>query len=628
MSSSAAMTHPIEYLVLGAEFSGYTVLYSETKPNHFGPLARINVLVGANNSGKSRFLRKMAAQASLEFVPPTEGAASIVPIREARDYVAKGLQEAFSKAGISDADGILRQIASLGKFNSMQEGENLVTPFLEALEQLSNKQSVHDVTTPQGIHSGSDAIASSIRRIARKAKERLPSGGEARWRKLKFRKIYVPTLRTLRAIEPAELFENRTRSDYFADQKHLEVFTGQSLYRDVRRLLLGNLGEREVIAQYQQFIGESFFGGSAVALIPKEGQGQCVLDIKIGDELEFPVQNLGDGIQSILALTFPLFLHRDEDLLVFFEEPELYLHPGLQRILLSVLSGQFPKHQYFLTTHSNHFLDITLDEQSVSVFTFHKTLDGAEGREREARFEIENVSSADRRTLELLGARNSSVLLSNCTIWVEGITDRRYFAHYLKLYQAYLAQTKSPAARPSPFKEDLHYSFVEYGGGNVTHWSFLDDVPDAVNVDRLCGRLMLVTDSDGAGPGSAKEQRQQKLQEKLRERYVLLPCREVENLIAPQVLMKVVSSYEGDAPSVGEPAHADYQGESLGTFIDELLGAGKKRRGNYAAKSGTVTDKVGFCDRAVEAMPSWECLSEPAKTVTKRLYDFIASHNS
>ena len=24
------------------------------------------------------------------------------------------------------------------------------------------------------------------------------------------------------------------------------------------------------------------------------------------------------------------------------------------------------------------------------------------------------------------------------------------------------------------YKEDYHYSFVEYGGNNITHWSFLD----------------------------------------------------------------------------------------------------------------------------------------------------------
>ena len=41
--------------------------------------------------------------------------------------------------------------------------------------------------------------------------------------------------------------------------------------------------------------------------------------------MNFPVHQLGDGIQQIINLTFPFFERFDEKMLVFVEEPEMYL---------------------------------------------------------------------------------------------------------------------------------------------------------------------------------------------------------------------------------------------------------------------------------------------------------------
>src|SRR5205807_682440 len=126
-------------------------------------------------------------------------------------------------------------------------------------------------------------------------------------------------------------------------------------------------------------------------------------------------------------LTFPLFMNEGKNLLFFCEEPELCMHPGMQRAFLKLItSDKFANHQYFLTTHSNHFLDLTQDFDNVSIYTVQKQIAVTDKKEKDATFHIQNVSNEDRRCLEFLGVRNSSVFLSNCTIWVEGITDRRY----------------------------------------------------------------------------------------------------------------------------------------------------------------------------------------------------------
>ena len=135
-------------------------------------------------------------------------------------------------------------------------------------------------------------------------------------------------------------------------------------------------------------------------------------------------------------MTMPLFLNKGKNLLVFIEEPEQLLHPGLQRKLIETLLNEkgFEKFQYYITTHSNHFLDTTFDFSKISIYSLRKKFQDEANEEEIANFSIENLSSGDKSSLELLGVRNSSVFLSNCTIWVEGITDRMYFKHYLALY--------------------------------------------------------------------------------------------------------------------------------------------------------------------------------------------------
>ena len=157
-----------------------------------------------------------------------------------------------------------------------------------------------------------------------------------------------------------------------------------------------------------------------------------MLYVGIGGGEEYPIYELGDGIQSIIILTYPLFFHQGEDLLFFIEEPEHGLHPGMQRVFMETLMREeFSSLQYFLTTHSNHLLDITLDIEQVSIYTFRKDTAAAE----KDQFVIENVDNDHTNSLELIGVRNSSVFLSNCTIWVEGITDRIYIRKYLDVYQ-------------------------------------------------------------------------------------------------------------------------------------------------------------------------------------------------
>ena len=79
-------------------------------------------------------------------------------------------------------------------------------------------------------------------------------------------------------------------------------------------------------------------------------------------------------------------------------------------------------------------------------------------------FYIKNVTD-HREIINVLGIRNSSVFLSNCVIWVEGVSDRIYLKKFLQMYLKY---------KNIEFKEDYHFAFSEYGGSNIENFEFID----------------------------------------------------------------------------------------------------------------------------------------------------------
>lgn len=318
-------------------------------------------------------------------------------------------------------------------------------------------------------------------------------------------------------------------------------------------------------------------------------------------------------------------------MLLFIEEPELYLHPGMQRKFIEIIMGEkFAHHQFFFTTHSNHFLDMTLDMGRISVYKFKKELAEHSGdiiEELDPNFSIENVSNENRSVLQELGVRNSAVLLSNCTIWVEGITDRLYIRRFLKVFLESDSNLKQ-------FKEDIHYSFIEYSGGNITHWSFLDDDQTeadeghaSINAEKICSTLFLISDKDG----DDKRPRQERLKEVLRERYYCLECKEIENILSADTIRKVIAEYEKsklEHLTIKDFTQEEYKNEHLGNFINSLFPEGtRKRKGSYGADSGTITNKLDFCKKAIDHITTYDQLSEEAQKLSQVLYDFIKAHN-
>lgn len=636
----------------------YFILNDEIKSSESSKLrnlSKINIFIGENNSGKSRLLRTLISN-KLNFRPNNEEFYDIylnIPLFKQR------VDGYFSRAdfNLNIISGLETLLDELNETEFILEDQDYLT-ILKNIDQLLTGR-FRDNGDAGYIQSGGGlseyksigSVASQLKKILTETcnlKKEIKDYKSI----YKFKRIYIPVLRGLRQLPSKEddVYAHVTKIDYFhsSDISYEMIFTGLDAYETIRDHLLGNLHERKLIKEFEEYLSIQFFDNKDVAIIPQE-KPKKVLKIKIGDEKEREIHNLGDGIQSIIIMTLPLFLKKneltdDENFLIFIEEPEHFLHPGLQRKLIDTFNDKkFDKFQFFITTHSNHFLDILIDYPEVSIFYLRKILSKTDYEEKTPSFFIEPLSYGDDNALDLLGVRNTSVFLSNCTIWVEGVTDRYYIKKYFDTYQEYLKiEFKNKNKKFKEFREDYHYSFVEYSGNNITHWSFLDKICDEedlieesrINVERLCGKLFLIADSDNATTGK-KAERHEKLNTALSDGFCLLKYKEIENILSKAVLLKVLKDYEGNDEEFDyyDFEESNYENECLGKFIDEtILKDKKKRRGSYQKKnkSGncvTISDKVNFCKKALNHINNFDDLSEGAKGLCNSIYQFIAINN-
>lgn len=614
-------------------------------------ISKLNIFVGGNNSGKSRFLRSIFNDKKFTFNLQHK---KIDEYNKLIDSMSNEITRAFIGENVLGIGGI-HISSSLEKIENFSEQGEYLYEFKNMIDSLLsvNEKSTETVNVGVGsINCNKDKLVSNLNNIGKKYLELFNKKGLNNFlKKRNFIRIYIPILRGLRNLNSKEDYlKERTKNDYFKNESEVNIFTGQNLYNDVLNLLCGDYKDRIHLREFEDFLGENFFDGKTISLIPKIKSD--VLHVKIGEEKEYPIHELGDGIQSIIILTFNLYANKGKDVLFFIEEPELYLHPGLQRKLIDVfLSEEFDTYQYFITSHSNHLLDLSLDTNGISVYKFKKEISNSipedKEKEIEAEFSIENVKNDDMSLLQELGVNSSSIFLSNCIIWVEGITDRLYIRKYLEIYQN--EKFKNGEIKKI-YLEDLHYSFLEYSGGNITHWDFLDDTDgdlSSMKHSRICTRMFLLADSDGYNDSKdgAKRERLNKLRDYFKEKFYCLEAKEIENILKPNVIKKVVTMFKygkdnKDAELFNKVcfSESEYKNENIGEFIDNKIDEQidiekvNDEKFNYERKKtfkkgNTVSDKVKFCKYAIENIKTLDDMSDEAKEICEKIYKFIEESN-
>lgn len=486
-------------------------------PNFLIGLSHINALIGVNNSGKSRFMRAIfsAKDAVTYYAVTKESIANM-------NKLVSNLKSSIN-ASVQYARNYQFNFKSEDEIILAFESKNISTIIntIKQLDKITNNEFEHpDPIASQNFNRIKDQFLSPSQNLYTHLHPF--QIGEPK------KKLYIPILRGLRPIQQEEQgnkfnnrdsFLNRTTFDYFKNlPASCNIYTGLTIYEDVMKLLLGEEHEREVIHSFESFLSNEIFK-EKITLIPKYKED--VLHIKIGDDKQFEIYNLGDGLQTLIAILFPIHLSKEEETIVFIEEPEAHLHPKWQALLINSLR-KFTKHTFFISTHSSAFIN----SEDTSMYSFIK-----QGSKSQVNYI--NLVSEKAEVVRNLGYKPSDLLQTNFILWVEGPSDRIYINYWIHLKDKSLV-------------EGLHYSIMYYGGSNYN--SFLKDGKD-FNLDfikSLNQNFGIIIDSDRKKDKEKYDKRKLEIKDlfmKNNHYCWLTRRREIENYIPYNVFVESVKEY-------------------------------------------------------------------------------------
>jgi len=245
------------------------------------------------------------------------------------------------------------------------------------------------------------------------------------------------------------------------------------------------------------------------------------------DGLRLPLHSYGTGIHQVIILAVAVI---SRDNVVFcIEEPEIHLHPTLQREFMRFLV-QETRNRYVITTHSPALIDPGPD-----VAVVHLELSSHTTTPRLLHTPLDTLA-----VLRDLGIRPSDLLQANAVIWVEGPSDRIYLKHWLGLMASDLV-------------EGIHFSVMFYGGRLLSHLALdrSEEASELVSLLRIAQNSAVIIDSD-------KRRRQQSVNATKRRvqsegeaagAYVwITEGREIENLLPCEAVAGYYAELTGTRP--------------------------------------------------------------------------------
>ncbi|MFA0415781.1 ATP-dependent endonuclease [Vibrio renipiscarius] len=501
-------------ILSGFSFSGYRSFGGEEKAV-IAPLQKINFLIGANNAGKSNVMRIVSEHSSLfdkhqtkfdVLDTPQIGtgkfqfsiAASKQQVSELASGVFRGnsyhdkiqhLEWLFS----TDLFEHLEGEEPLTWFNTDNLGQNIHTPLDEKLAR--------DLIKPRGFSWKDLAISfngshysnelSNIPNVLGRLASAKPS--------VSFNSVIIPAIRQIGAAN--------TQLSNHSD------FSGAGIIERLQKLERPSIGtnqeDKRKFEKINVFLRSVLENDSATLEIPHD-RSMIILHM---DGKTLPLESLGTGIHEVVILAAAATIL--DNTVVCIEEPELHLHPILQRKLINYLNTD-TNNQYFITTHSAHLLDAT--EAQI----FHVYMEGGISK-------VNTVSNTRERS-ELcaeLGYKGSDILQANCVIWVEGPSDRTYLNYWI-------------AAKEPNLTEGIHYSIMFYGGRLASHLTgndpeeLAEHEEELISLRKLNRNSIIMIDSDK----SASRKHLNETKKRLRDEFDKGPGfawitegREVENYL-------------------------------------------------------------------------------------------------
>jgi len=302
--------------------------------------------------------------------------------------------------------------------------------------------------------------------------------------------------------------------------------------------------------------------------------------------LRLPLASYGTGVHELVILvTASLSV---ENAICCIEEPEIHLHPRLQREFIDFVRVE-TTNQYVISTHSPTFINAMSAFDDVQVFHLRlengATVGGPILRDEDSL-----------RALHDLGVRASDILQSNCILWVEGPSDRAYLKRWLELVSADLVEGRD-------------YSIMFYGGRLLSHLrADRDKVPDElIHILKINQNAVVVMDSDrkqGCGPLNKTKQRVREECERSGGICWVTDGREIENYLPERVVVATCEDLVGKQITIAMRPYDKFE-----DTLSQALKTARARSLDYSA------DKVKYARKFAQRFELADMDSELGKRI-------------